>query len=230
VTLLDVRRRQVPVLAARLPTVSTWQPAAAVAVIGLVVIISTPSVGGDPLMRLRLSAIGMAAALAFVLDDRAAVTLAPSPLTLLERRALRVGVVIPIVAAWWASLLVLLSVRSSQPVPATSMVLLELVMYSAIGLAGAVWSQRRSDDGSGGVAGAVLVTVLFLSASLRMPEWWPLARTSSGMVPARLQLVLATAVVALVAGSLDPAGRRPRTRSRPARPERSEARARDRGA
>ena len=213
-TVLDVRRRQAPALAARLPMVSTWQPAAAVAVVGLLVMVGAPAVGGDPVMRLRSSVVAMAAALSFVLDDRAAVTLAPSPLTLLERRALRVGVVTPLVAAWWIGLLLLLSIRRTPPLPPTSMVLFELVMYSAIGLAAAVWSQRRSDDGSGGVAGAVVVAVLYLTAVARMPQWWPLALATNGMVPARLQLVLVVALAALVAGSLEPGRRRGRGRLR----------------
>ena len=208
-TVLHVRRRQATLLAARMPNVASWQPAAAAAAAGWAAALSTPAVGGDPMLRMRLSVVAMAAALAFVLDDRAAVTLASSPLTLLERRFLRIGIGTPVVITWWVVLLVLVSVRRSAPLPSTSMVLLELGMYSVIGLAGSVWSQRRSADGSGGIAGAVLVTVVFLSALVRMPAWWPLATSSAGVVPARLQLVLGAAVIVLVAGSLDPCRRRP---------------------
>jgi hypothetical protein len=142
----------------------------------------------------------MAAALAFVLDDRAATTLAPSPLTLLERRVLRLGVVVPVVAMWWLGLVGLLSVRRAAPLPPTSTLLVELAAYTAIGFAACVWSQRLSDDGSGGIAGAVVVAAAFASTRLSLPTWWPLPAS-------RFHLVLAVAIAALVAGSLDPATR-----------------------
>ncbi|MEY2450906.1 MAG: hypothetical protein QOD92_480 [Acidimicrobiaceae bacterium] len=181
-----------------------WQPAGVAAVVGLAVVASTPGVGDDPGLRLRIVGIAMAAALAFVLDDRAAATLASSPVTLIERRALRLGLVLPLAALWWIGIVGVVSARRVAPLPSTSLLALELAMYSALGFAGCVWSQRRSDDGSGGATGAATVAMLALAGVLPLPSWWPLAHSGSGGASLRLQLVLTFAIAALVLGSLDP--------------------------
>jgi hypothetical protein len=76
-------------------------------------------------------------------------------------------------------------------------------------LAACVWSQRRSDDGAGGTAGAVLVAITFGSSVIPLPAWWPLTPGGSAELSWKLQLVVAYAGAVVVAGSRDPASMRP---------------------
>jgi hypothetical protein len=208
-SLVGVRCRQLPTLTQRLRQVVPWRPVLTAGIIGLVVVAATPRVGGDPYLRLRLAGVAMAATVAFVLDDRAAATLASSPVTLIERRALRMIVVVPIVAMWWHGLVLVLSIRRPEPLPRASALWLEALMYCALGLAACVWSQRRSDDGAGGTAGAVLVAITFGSSVIPLPAWWPLTPGGSAELSWKLQLVVACAGAVVVAGSRDPASMRP---------------------
>jgi hypothetical protein len=193
--------------------VMPWHPAAIVGIAGLTLVATTPSVGSDPMWRLRIAGVGLAAATSYVLDDRAAATVGSSPLTLVERRALRLGVVVPMIATWWMVAVGLLSVRLVAPLPPTSHLVLELATYTAVGTAASVWLQRRSDDGEGGIAGAVVVATLFSSSILPLPAWWPLGSSGTDAVLS-LRLAFVAAVIALVAGSLDLGWRPARRRAR----------------
>lgn len=172
-SIVTVRCRQVSALARWLPMAAPLQPMAAAGIAGLALVASTPGVGDDPNLRLRFAGLLMAAGVAFVLDDRAAPTLASSPMSVVEQRLARMIVIVPMVAVWWILAIELMAAcRADSLVPISSLSL-EFAAYLALALAGSVWSQRFSDDGSGGIAGALLAVAVFGSSALPLPEWWP---------------------------------------------------------
>jgi len=125
----------------------------AVAAVGLVVVATTPELGDDPILRLRIVGVAMAAALAFVLDDHASTTLASSPMTLLERRAVRWVSWCLFAGLWWFH-------HARRDVSADAQSHCHRRRRSCScwrptarsGFAACVYAQRRSDDGSGGTA------------------------------------------------------------------------------
>lgn len=187
-----------------LAAVLTWKPLAATAVSAAVwlAIVERPS-----RLLLSIAAAAVAAATPFVLDDTAAATLQSSPATLRRRRAHRIALALPLLAAWWTVALVAVS-RSSRDLPLAAHTL-QLATLVGIGLAAAsTTSGVDGDRGRGGTLGALAVIICFGTAFI--PE------LALQLVPAdpagqdarrRLVVALAVAVAVQLGGSIDPARR-----------------------
>ena len=196
------------------PTVrlASWRalPAAGALAVAMVHFLSAP-----PVIELRLAAIMLCVAAAFVLDDPAAHTLAASPTPLLFRRLLRTTLLLPLIAALW--MIVLWSTGEHVMTALT----LELVTMLVVTLAAATVATPRIPDGRGGVAAAPALLIILTAALLLLPA----SRTLFARDPAdpawqashlRWALLLAIAVATFLATSRDPADRRarpPRLRS-----------------
>jgi fluoroquinolone transport system permease protein len=162
----------------------------------------TASVGAVP-MRLRLSAAAVAATACFVLDDDAALTLAPVPITRLTRRLVRYSVAAAIVAAWLAVIAFAADALTGVGRPPTGF-FVEIGVVGLVAAAAACLAIGRSDDGRGGVTGAMVGLVC--AASTQLPARW-LPLTAQPEMKRLTAVALCATAVALVA-SADPAKRR----------------------
>lgn len=164
----------------------------------------------DVLMGLRVAAVFGALALAFLFDDPAESTTAAVPVPLWVRRAVRVTLVVPLLALWWV-LVLLIGARLAPHVPVPiAAVILEAAAVSAVTLALAAGGGRWVSEGLGGVAAApgLLVAVAVAAA---LPESLALvvAASSPGWRAAhhRWAGILLLGVVAIVLDSRAPATR-----------------------
>jgi hypothetical protein len=213
-SLARMRLAQVRPLVAPLRRAVVWSPVVLVGLIGLVVLevsLRTTDDAGALLARLRLCGVGLAAALAFVVDDDAALTLAPSPTALLARRAQRILAGVALAAASW----LLMAVRVGVFDPGRSWrvaggLALETATYLVVALAAASLATRVAPDGFGGATGAMVVFVLYLGSVLVPPRYAPLpANPFARGATTRLAWDLALTFALLVWASQDPARRRP---------------------
>ncbi len=187
-----------------LAAVLTWKPLAATAVgtATWLALSERPS-----LVLLSAAAAAIAAATPFVLDDTAAATLQSSPATLRQRRAHRVALILPLLAAWWALALTTVS-RSTVHLPLAAHTL-QFVTLVGIGLAGASTTSRvDSDRARGGTIGALAVIICFGTAflperSLQLVPGDPAAPDAAR----QLIVILAVAIAIQRGGSIDPARR-----------------------
>lgn len=196
----------------------SWLPLLGTAVsAGVAVSLIDPAAGeGRALVALRVAAFLLAAGAAFALDDPAASTLAASPTALRARRAHRL---LPACAAWgvlWTLALATTAAGAEDaPVAAAT---LEAGGMLAVALAAAALAAPHTPDGRGGVAAVPVLTLGVLGCVLAQylyPRWVTLfvmstAEPEWGAARARWIVVLAVAVAALSATSLDPARRRRR--------------------
>lgn len=193
------------------PGVAPWRAAGGSAALALAYVAGAGNAGVAE-TRMRVGAAVVAACVAFLVDDAAAVTVASSPTTLLGRRAIRAGAGLAVLGAWWVSAALLADAVAGSGRPPFSAAL-EALVIACIALAVSALAARRSDDATGGVAGAAVALACFATIYLPQRWWWPLTpdpSSPSGM--RRLALVLTGAVVLGVATSLDPARRRRLTR------------------
>lgn len=147
-----MRLRRVADVVAAVPLGAPWSSMAAVGGAGLLLV--GLANGGSATLRLRMSAVAVAAATAWLLDDPATATLASSPTPLVARRGIRMALAASFVAGWWAVATVLAGVRVQDlPVAALGR---EVALLAALAALGAVAAQRLSGDGRGGTAGAVV--------------------------------------------------------------------------
>jgi fluoroquinolone transport system permease protein len=112
-------------------------------------------------LGLRMAAVMLALGLAFVLDDPTEDTTGSTPVSVLARRALRVGLTLPPMFAFW----LLLRGYAGSGLPAWPL-FLEVLAFGAIGLAGAALGSRVLSDRLGGPAGAGSVALVALVAGL----------------------------------------------------------------
>ncbi len=196
-----------------LAAVLTWKPFAATAVATATWLALT-----DPPSPLLLStaAAAVAATTPLVLDDPAASTLQGSPTTLLRRRAHRAALVLPLLGAWWALAVTIVSLSTAHlPLAAHT---LQLTTLAAIGLAGAsTTSSVGGDHARGGTTGALAVIICFGTAFLpeRSLQLVPVDPTAPDAAR-QLIVILAIAVAIQLAASADPARRTtPLRRARP---------------
>jgi hypothetical protein len=132
------------------------------------------------LLALRGGAVALAVGLAFVLDDPAESLTAPSPVSLLAQRAVRMSLALPLAVAFC----VILVTRANgapgiaEPLSGATM-LLELLAFAAVALAAAAVGSRLLADRLGGLAGVAGAAVAAVAASL-LPWGEPLAARLPG--------------------------------------------------
>jgi len=110
---------------------------------------------------LRVAAVMLALGLAFVLDDPTEDTTGSTPVSVLARRGLRVGLTLPPMLLFW----LLLRAYAGGAHPTWPFVL-EAIAFAAVGLAGAALGSRLMSDRLGGPAGAGSVVIVALVAAL----------------------------------------------------------------
>jgi hypothetical protein len=165
----------------------------------------------------RTSAVFGALSVAFLLDDPAATTTAAAPVPVSVRRAVRIGLALPVLACWWGAVLAACATFAPQaPVP-TAALLLEGATMTVATLTLSVICARWVPEGLGGVAaapglllGAALAAALpepvALFTTPNSPHW---ASSHYGWVG-----ILAACCAAVVLSSRSPAGRRITARPR----------------
>jgi hypothetical protein len=190
--------------ARHLAAVLTWKPfgATAVATSAWLTLTGRPS-----LLLLSMAATAVAATTPFVLDDSAAATMHASPATLLRRRLHRTAMMVPVLGAWWALAVTIVS-RSTAGVPLAEYTL-QLVTIVAIGLAGASTAAKFGGDRArAGTAGSLAVIVCAGTAFLPLRSLQLVPNDPAAPDAARrLMVVLVVAVVIHLATSADPARR-----------------------
>jgi len=204
----------VPVIpgAGHLAAVVNWKPLAATTIATTTWLAMTvrPSA-----LLLSTAAAGVAATTAYLLDDSATATLQSSPTTLLRRRAHRLVLALPLLGAWWALAVTIVS-RSTAHLPLAAHTL-QLAALVAIGLAGSSAAAKViGGDARGSTAGALAVITCFGTAFLprRSLQLLPVDPAAAGATR-QLAVALAVAVAVLLSSSTDPArcptlGQRPR--------------------
>jgi fluoroquinolone transport system permease protein len=156
---------------------------------------------------LRLGIVTLAVGAAFVLDDQSEPTTLSTPVSLLRRRALRLALAAPAVAAWWGGLtLVAARLPADTTVPLGPLAVeAAALLVTVIALAAA--AAPHLADRCGGVAATSTILALVVGVSL-LPERVALfADPGSGQwTPAheRWWVVTAAAAVAFVLASRDP--------------------------
>ena len=203
------RARQARLLAAPTVRLASWRALPAAAAVAVAVV----QFDGPQVTELRMAAIALCIAAAFVLDDPAAQSLAASPTPLLLRRLLRTTLVLPLVAALWAIVLW----RAGESF--TTALTFELVAMLVVTLAVAAAATALVPDGRGGLAAGPVLLIMLTAALLMLPSAWTLfARDPTD--PAwqashnRWALLLAIGVATFLAASRDPAARRSLRRPR----------------
>jgi fluoroquinolone transport system permease protein len=115
---------------------------------------------------LRVAAVTIALGLAFVLDDSTEETTASAPISVLTRRALRIGLTLPPALLFWTLLLAFgggaLPPGSGLPMPSF---LVEVIGFAAVAFAGSTAGSRVISDRLGGPAGAGAVVLVALVAT-----------------------------------------------------------------
>ncbi|MGW4022045.1 ABC transporter [Streptomyces sp. NPDC005009] len=160
------------------PTVRTmpWRAIGAAGALGLL-LAAVPRLMGDQatgrlaLDVLRASAVAFALGAAFVLDDPARHTTAAVPTRRAVRHGLRVLLVAPVAAVWWAAALLLVPVPVRPPAAAIT---LEAATALALALAGAALAVHRGDGARPGQAVAAFLLALAVLGPLLAPGSWAL--------------------------------------------------------
>jgi hypothetical protein len=133
----------------------------------------------DVVLSLRLSALCLAAGMAFALDDPTEDSTSMTPVSLLIRRLVRISLTLPVAAAAWFLLgrVANGSTAADAEVSAWPFTL-ELLAFSAVALAGAAIRSRHLADRLGGTIGAgaallVAAAAAFLPGELRLWDQMP---------------------------------------------------------
>ncbi|WCN01714.1 ABC transporter [Streptomyces sp. M92] len=191
-----------------------WPALAAAGALGLLAAAAPALTGAEPapwqtLVLLRGVALIGALGLAFLLDDPARHLTAPVPVPRPLRQALRVALAAPLVALWWAAVL-LIAPSASRP-PAGD-ITLEAAAVGVLALAAAATAVRLTDEARPGPAVAAALLLAAVAAPLLTPEGWAL------FVPAedprwpdahdRWAVLLAAVAVAWAVCGPEPVGRR----------------------
>lgn len=161
------------------PTVRaiTWGPFLAATGLGLA-IVAIPAVTTVTLQDkdltglLRVAAVCAGLGVAFLLDDPAARSTATVPTSRLIRQAVRAGVGLPAVGAWWAAVLVITVAGAEEGIGAALPLrdaTLEAGTIIAIALGMAVLGTRGAVEGNGSTVAAPGLLVL-VTAMIFMPE------------------------------------------------------------
>jgi hypothetical protein len=200
-----MRRRQcallVPSLLRALPRT---QPAAGVtAAFAAVWLLSTDPDSARTIVAMQCAALALGLAVASILDDPAADTIAAVPPTLLVRRILAIALVVPAVAAAWTGLVSLSGIRA----PLTGAMTLQLGGLVLLTLAFAA----AKPIARGGTLAGPLVVLLFLGGRAVAPDWAFSPELGDWRWDVAWAGLAACALLALLLASRDPA-HRPRVR------------------
>jgi hypothetical protein len=133
----------------------------------------------DVVLSLRLGELCLAGGMAFVLDDPTEDTTGMTPVSLLNRRLIRISLALPVVVAAW-----ILLGRVASGSPAATPVIpvwpftLEMLAFTAVALAGAAIGSRYLGDRLGGSIGSgaalvVATTAAVLPGKLRLWDRMP---------------------------------------------------------
>ena len=178
---------------------------------------------GGRVRAMRFAAVMIALGSAFVLDDPTGDATAHLPGPLWLRRAIRIALVVPVLALGWV-VSIPLALRTAPPgtrLPAGALTL-EMAAIVSLVLASAALAGRLASDRIGGIAAGPTLLVLLVT-SFFLPARHSLFVDSQLDPPWRhshhlWQVLLGAGILGLVALSVDPvrlgyAGRRPRRRS-----------------
>lgn len=188
----------------------TTTATAAVALV-LVASLVPPDSGVSPLV-VRIAALVLAAAAAYLLDDAALVLTTVTPVGLWRRRLPRLGWGVTVLAVAWTSVLLLL--RWQESLPSVAWATGELVVLCLVALAASALVAGRGEPEPGSVVGPVLallgITAVFAEQVLQTTIFVPW--DGSGGTGVRIAWVAAGAIAltVVVGASRDPAGRRGR--------------------
>ncbi|MEU3095035.1 ABC transporter [Streptomyces sp. NPDC006967] len=157
------------------PVVRTmpWRMIAAAAGLGLLLAaypgLTEDEPGGRPaLIALRASAVAFALGAAFLLDDPARHTTAAVPTRRALRHGLRLALLVPVAALWWAASLLAVP-EPARPPPAAAMTV-EAATALALALTGAALAVHRGDSARPGQAVAGFVLGCAILAPLLCPD------------------------------------------------------------
>ncbi|MFE3853148.1 ABC transporter [Streptomyces griseorubiginosus] len=197
-----------------------WRAVAAGAVAGLLVVALPRLLSGAPdawlgLTLARAAALVFALGLAFLLDDPARRLTTPVPTPCWVRGGLRVVLVAPVAALWWAAVLALLPAQARPPLGAVT---LEAAATAAFALAAAAVAVRFTDEPEPGPSVAAGVLTLALLAPHLLPTRWdlfvPVADPNWQAAHVRWAVVLVVAAAVWAACGPEPVRRlRPRPAS-----------------
>ncbi|MEU9170948.1 ABC transporter [Streptomyces sp. NPDC048420] len=153
-----------------------WRAVGAGTVVGLLVVGLPRLLAGPPdawlgLNLLRAAALAFALGLAFLLDDPARRLTTPVATRRWIRTGLRVALVAPFAALWWATALALLPSEARPPFGAIA---LEATATAALALAAAALVVRFSDEPEPGPSVAAALLTLAVLAPTLLPARWDL--------------------------------------------------------
>lgn len=116
---------------------------------------------------LRAAAVALGLGLAFVLDDPTEESLGYTPISILARRMLRIGLTLPPAIVFWVALRAYAAggLAPGQRLPVWPF-LLEALALGAVALAGAAVASKILSDRLGGPGGAGAVVVVALAVAL----------------------------------------------------------------
>ncbi|MET9410466.1 ABC transporter [Streptomyces sp. NPDC002935] len=138
---------------------------------GMPRMLSAPADPWLSLTLLRAAALAFGLGLAFLLDDPARHTTAAVPTRRPVRIGLRVGFVVPIMAAWWTAALFLIPDKGRPPVGAIT---LEAAAFVVLALTGALVAVRHSEATEPGIAVSAGLVGASFAAALLLPDRWAL--------------------------------------------------------
>lgn len=158
-------------------------------------------------LHVQIGAIFLSLGAGFVLDDTAEATVASVPAPRLFRRSFRVGLILPLLAVIWASLLWYAGTDGFGWALTT-----QLVGILGLSVATAAVASHIVPDGLGGIATGPTILLLFVGQNVLPPRFHvlPLSPVSPSWfdVYGRWWLALAFGALVFVLASLDPARRR----------------------
>lgn len=149
--------------------------AALAALAALPTVVTVAQGGRDLELALVAAALVGGAAIAFGVDDDAAAVLAPSPTTLVWRRATSILAATLIVATGWAAVLVVGGATVAISTQELRSLGVEAVTAAGVGIAAAAWISRDRDQERTGLAGAAtaIVSMLFITVLAMRYPWLP---------------------------------------------------------
>lgn len=168
--MLVTRMRQVVDLLRPTARAISWYPPlwAAALASGYVLLEARSGYIGYRMTVLRLGALLLCMGAAFVLDDVTEDTIGHVPTPLLMRRALRISLLLPVLAAAWAAMLYLagdVGAQDGGPMPVGDLTL-EATTLFAVALCAACLGARFTSDRLGGTVAAPILLVLAAAAML----------------------------------------------------------------